>query len=273
MKKQQSMFAVIGNPLGQSLSPLMHNAAFHAKKINAIYFALEAENARDAIGLMKLLGIRGYSVTIPFKEPALRQVDSIEPVAKKIGAINTIINKKGKLYGYNTDWLGAVKAIEEKITLKGKKTIVIGTGGAAKAVAFGLKERKAVVSIAGRNLKAARTLARKIRGKAIGLDSLDSLEGFDILVNATPAGMHPKEKGIPINPGLLHKGILVFDMVYNPLETRLLAEAKRKGCRTVSGERMFIEQGARQFELFTGKKAPKKIMEKIVLKDLKGRKR
>ncbi|MFH1256546.1 MAG: shikimate dehydrogenase [Candidatus Diapherotrites archaeon] len=269
MKKEPLLFAVIGKPLGHSLSPKMHNAAFKAKKINAVYFALETDKAKDAIGLMKALGIKGYSVTIPLKETALHLMDSVEPLAKRIGAINTVVNRNGRLYGYNTDCFGAISALEEKISLKGKNALVLGAGGAAKAIAFGLKQKKAKVAIANRTFSRAKSLAKKIGGKAVALKSMKSLEGFDVLVNATSIGMHPKTSTMPLNASLLHKKLLVFDIIYNPLETKLLREARRKGCKTVNGVKMFVEQGEKQFELFTGKNAPKKLMERVVLMELK----
>ena len=185
--------------------------------------------------------------------------------------MNTVVNKNGELIGHNTDGLGAVNALKKKTGLKGKRILLLGAGGAAKAIAFALKNEGARITIAGRKKsksKKAQKLAKSINGKNICIEEIVSLEGFDILINATPVGMKPNQKKSPVPAKLLHKKLVVFDIVYSPLKTELLKEAKKKKCKTIGGIEMLLEQGYLGFELFTGKKAPKEKMRKAIIKEL-----
>jgi shikimate dehydrogenase len=206
------------------------------------------------------------SVTIPHKIDVMDYLDDIEEVARKIGAVNTILNQEGRLLGYNTDCSGAIIALEEKIELKDKKTILLGAGGSARAIAFGLKGKGADLTILNRTVKKAEMLALELNCQHGGLELLESLQP-DILINTTSLGMYPKMDDTPVKKDFL-KNMLVFDIVYNPLKTRLIKEAEQNGCTTIMGLEMFVNQAALQFELWTGKKAPKDLMRKVVVEKL-----
>lgn len=269
MQPDQStkILAVIGNPIAHSKSPLIHNAAIAKSGVNAAYFAFKVAFIENAIIAMRELNFRGYSITIPHKITAMRFVDTVDPLAQKIGAINTIVNNNGKLTGYNTDCLGAVHALASATKLAGKHVYVIGNGGAARAIVAGLVNEKAKVTVWGRDKQKAELLAREFGASGNDLTHIDA--NYDILINTTPIGMHPNISEMPIPADILIKRKIVFDIVYNPLETLLLKTAKKKGCKVISGTEMFLEQAYAQFELFTDKKAPKEIMRKVLLKELR----
>ena len=260
------LYAIIGNPIEHSLSPLIHNAAFEHLRLNCVFLAFKVERLQEAIMGIRALGLKGVSVTVPHKVEVMDYLDEIEEVAGKIGAVNTIVNQEGRLLGYNTDWSGAIKALEEKVELKDKKAIVLGAGGAARAIAFGLKEKGANLTILNRTVIKAEKLASEIDCQSGGLELIES-SNPDILVNTTSLGMHPKEDGMPVKKEFLND-MLVFDIVYNPLKTRLIKEAEHNGCATIMGLEMFINQAALQFKLWTGKKAPLELMRKIVVEKL-----
>ena len=273
--------AVIGNPVGHSLSPALHNAAFDALDLDFVYTAFRVEDVKSALAGMRALGnFRGMSVTIPHKIEAMSYLDEIAEVDRSIGSINTIINENGKLVGLGTDGPGALKAlVEAGVELDGKCILLLGSGGAARAIAF--------------------TLARKARpGKLVLLDvNADTLQGLtadletgtgaciesapltdgplvramalaDVVINCTPVGMHPNEDASLIPAGLLRSGQAVFDIVYNPLETKLLADARARGLKVISGVEMFINQAVLQFRHFTGIDAPVEVMRRVVLEKL-----
>ena len=258
--------AILGNPIEHSLSPLVHNAAFEQLKLNYVFLAFKVEQLKEAVVGMRALNIKGVSVTIPHKIDVMDYLDDIEEVARKIGAVNTLLNQEGRLLGYNTDCSGAIIALEEKIELKDKKTILLGAGGAARAIAFGLKEKGADLTILNRTVKKAEMLASEINCQYGGLEFLESLQP-DVLINTTSLGMYPKMDDTPVKKEFL-KNMLVFDIVYNPLKTRLIKEAEQNGCTTIMGLEMFVNQAALQFELWTGKKAPKDLMRKVVVEKL-----
>jgi shikimate dehydrogenase len=258
--------AVIGNPIEHSLSPLIHNAAFEQLKLNYVFLAFKVEQLKEAVVGMRSLNLKGVSVTIPHKIDVMDYLDDIEEVARKIGAVNTILNQEGRLLGYNTDCSGAIIALEEKIELKDKKTILLGAGGSARAIAFGLKGKGADLTILNRTVKKAEMLALELNCQHGGLELLESLQP-DILINTTSLGMYPKMDDTPVKKDFL-KNMLVFDIVYNPLKTRLIKEAEQNGCTTIMGLEMFVNQAALQFELWTGKKAPKDLMRKVVVEKL-----
>lgn len=261
-----TLCAIIGDPIEHSLSPLIHNAAFEHLKLNYIFLAFKVEHLREAVMGLRALNFKGMSVTIPHKVEIINYLDDIEEVAEKIGAVNTILNQEGRLLGYNTDRSGAIKTLEEKIELKNKKTMLLGAGGAARAIAFGLKEKGADITIINRTVKKAEVLASELGCQYGGLELVESFKP-DILINTTSLGMYPQVADTPVRKEFL-KGMLVFDIVYNPLKTRLIREAEQNGCATIKGLEMFIKQAALQFELWTGKKAPLNLMRKVVVEKL-----
>ena len=200
--------------------------------------------------------ISGLSITIPFKREIIKYLDKIDKITKKIGAVNTVIKKNGKLIGYNTDMTGAIKAIESKVKVKAKRVLMIGAGGVARAIAYGIINKKGDLIILNRTVSKAKKLARELRCKAGGLDKLNRLNSIDIIINATSIGMIPKVNRTPISKNILKKitakKAVVFDTVYTPINTKLLKDAKKLGLNIVNGYDMFIKQAKEQFKLFTG---------------------
>jgi len=258
MDSQTELYGVIGNPVRHSLSPMIHNGAFRRLGWNAVYLAFEVKNVEEALRGIRGLGVRGVSVTIPFKTEVLPFLDKIEGLAKKVGAVNTIINRRGRLIGYNTDCEGALEALEEKMDLRGKRVVLLGAGGAARAIGFGLKERGVPLIVVNRSKERGWALSKELRCNYLPISSLARMkEGeleADILINATSLGMVPRDGETPIPKKFLKKGMVVMDIVYEPLQTRLLREAKEKGCVTVDGLEMLIRQGMAQFEIWTGRR-------------------
>lgn len=263
------LHAVFGHPVGHSLSPSMHNRAFAELGLNCVYFAFDVTDIGAAMQAVRTLSVRGASVTIPHKLAVMEHLDEVDETARKMGAVNTVINDGGRLYGKNTDGLGAIMALEEKISLAGKSLLLLGSGGAARAVAHAAKTAGAKVSIAHRpeDAKEAETLAGEVDAKVLLLSEASG-EPCDVAVNATPLGMAPKVDATPVRGDFFRPGMVVMDVVYNPLETRFLREARAAGCETVDGAAMFVYQGAAQFELWTGRKAPYELMRKTVLNAL-----
>jgi len=258
--------AIIGNPIGHSLSPLVHNAAFEHLGLDCVFLAFEVEHLQEAVKGIAALGFKGVSVTIPHKVGVMDYLDEIEPVAQRIGAVNTIVNRDGRLVGYNTDWIGAMKALEHRIDLRGKTAVVLGAGGAARAIAFGLKERGAEPVILNRTVARAEVLASGLKCRFGPIELIEKLS-FDLVINATSVGMSPRAESTPLNKAVL-KNMLVFDTVYNPMKTRLIREAEERGCPTVRGLEMFVNQAAMQFELWTGQKAPLDLMRSVAAQEL-----
>jgi shikimate dehydrogenase len=262
---------LIGDPVEHSLSPLIHNAGYQALGINYAYVSFQVSDTKRAIEGIRGLGIRGASITIPHKTTAIKYIDRLDPLAEEIGAVNTIVNDDGILTGYNTDGDGALQALEEVTTLKGRKTVLIGSGGAASAIAFGLKARGVKLVVLNRAEAKARELAKKVNTEdSGGLERLAEIASADILINATSVGMWPNVDQSIIPKDFLHNRLTVFDIVYNPRETRLIAEARERGCAVVYGYKMLLYQAARQFELFTGLKAPLAAMESALTQALEG---
>jgi shikimate dehydrogenase len=245
----------------------MHNAAFQYTGCNGVYLAFKIEDAASAVLAIRTLNIQGVSVTIPHKVSIMPLLDELSPEAQKIGAVNTVINKDGILIGHNSDCLGAAAALKEKTDLPGKHAAVIGAGGAARAVAFGLREAGCRVVIVNRSADKGERLAADLGADFCPLSDFTGSE-CQILINTTPVGMIPKTDAAPIPADLLRPGMTVMDIVYNPLETRLLKNARIKGCVAVDGAAMFVYQGAFQFELWTGQAAPLDLMRKTVLNAL-----
>jgi shikimate dehydrogenase len=262
---------LIGDPVAHSLSPLVHNAGYKALGLNYAYVSFKVKDMNRAVEGIRGLGIRGASVTTPHKVKVLKYLDKIDPKAGKIGAVNTIVNDGGILTGYNTDGDGAIKALQEVTKLGGKKTVLIGAGGAALAIAFGLKAKGVRLFVLNRTGDKARELARKVGAEGYGdFKKISEIASADILINATPVGMWPEIAQSIVPKELLHNRLAVFDVVYNPRETRLIAEAGERGCNVVYGYKMFLYQAARQFELFTGLKAPLEAMESALNRALEG---
>jgi shikimate dehydrogenase len=243
----------------------VHNAVFKHLKLEFCYVAFGIDDVAGAVAAMRSLGIRGYGVTMPHKVTIMEHLDSIDPIAQEVGAVNTVVNDNGMLTGYNLDWLGAVLALEEQgVNLAGKRAFVIGAGGAARAVAFGLKKRGAVVSIFNRTVGFARALAKDL-GVQYGGDLSALSSDYDVLVHATSAG-YVSQPGLCVVPeSILLPGKIVMDVVAEPLETALLVLARAKSCSVIPGYRMRLHQAAAQFELYTGQKPPLEIMETVLL--------
>ena len=247
-----ALYGVVGNPVGHSRSPVMHNAGFAALGINAVYVPLEAASAEDFVRFARALGVSGVSITAPFKVALMSHVDRIEPLASRVGAINTIVVRDGCWLGANTDVHGFLAPLTGRIGLKGTRAAVLGAGGAARGVAIALADRGAAVTICARKKEAARQIAELVGGK---VGTFPPQAGsWDILINATPAGTGPE--GVNPIEGAPLDGEMVFDLVYTPAETRLLADARRAGCLTIGGLEMLIAQAEHQFELWTGHTPP-----------------
>jgi 3-dehydroquinate dehydratase/shikimate dehydrogenase len=267
LDRRTRVYGLIGDPIGHSLSPRLHNAGFQARRVNAVYLSFQVKDLRDFLGAIERLGVRGFSVTLPHKERMLRHVDECDPLAAAIGAVNTVVVRgAGKLYGYNTDYVGVLRALERRIPIAGSRVLIFGAGGAARAVAFALESGGAAVAVCARRPEQARRLARAVHGEAIPRARLRR-EFFDAIVNATPVGMHPNEGRSPLDARELNCR-LVFDLIYRPRETKLLKLAARRGIETVSGVEMFLAQGIAQWEIWMGERAPEKAMRGAVLQAL-----
>jgi shikimate dehydrogenase len=255
---QTKLYGVIGNPVRHSLSPIIHNGAFKRLGWNAIYLAFEVKNLEEALRGIRGLDVKGVSVTSPFKIEVVPFLDKVEGMARKIEAVNTIVNRGGKLIGYNTDGRGALEALEEKIDLRGKSVILLGAGGAARAIGFGLKKRDCQFIVANRSKKKGEGLSKGLGCDYLPISSFVKMKGgeleADVIINATSLGMYPRDKETPVPRGLLKEGMMVMDIVYQPLETKLLREAKEKGCLTINGLEMLVRQGVAQFEIWTGRR-------------------
>ena len=253
------IYGILGRPVTHSLSPAMHNAAFRELGLNAVYLAFPVTDLAQAVAGLRGLNILGASITIPFKEEIIPLLDELDPQAARIGAVNTVVNGNGRLCGYNTDWLGASQALKDKTSLESEHVLLLGAGGASRAIAFAVLEEGGQVTLTDLDAPRAAALARDLKVKAIPLEAVGQCPA-SILVNATPVGMEPNIDAIPINPDLLGRFRLVMDIVYQPLETRLLQEARDRGAATIDGLQMLIHQAKGQFELWTGEPAPFEIM-------------
>jgi len=264
------VFGVAGNPIGHSLSPLMHNTAFRRESVNAVLLPLKVRTLADLLTVVRELPLAGLAVTMPLKQEVLPYLATSDPLTAKIGACNTLrIGGDGKIVGFNTDVAGVVRPLQKRLRLKGAKIAVLGAGGAARAAVFGLMEQGAEVVIVNRTHENAVALARKAKAKAMKQELLKK-NRFDVLINTTPCGMAGVKQALPLEPEELNAG-LVFDMVYNPLETPLVKLAHERGVPVVSGLEMFVQQGARQFEIWTGKPAPEAEMLRVVELELRRR--
>jgi len=254
---------VIGDPVAHSLSPLIHNAAYRAAgaadRFVFIAARVEAGRLRAALQGVRALGIRGVSCTLPHKEAVLAELDELDPLAQRIGAVNTVVNAGGRLMGYNTDSDGVAAPLARRTPLAGKRVLILGAGGAARAAAFALSAQRAAVTLANRSLPRAQALAGEIGAAVLDWRERSSAHEYDIVFNATSIGMRSAES--PLARGDLRAGQIVFDAVYTPYDTALLRAARAAGAETVHGTEMFVEQAARQFLLYTGIEAPRAAME------------
>ncbi|MEJ2169908.1 MAG: shikimate dehydrogenase [Desulfobacterales bacterium] len=261
------IYAVFGDPVSHSLSPVMHNSAFAQAGLDGLYLAFRVKDIAAAVSGVRGLGMRGVSITIPHKVGVMAYLDQIDALAGEIGAVNTIVNRQGTLCGYNSDCAGAVKALMEKTGIRGKAVAVIGAGGAARAVGFGVRQEGGRLIIINRSKENGESLASDLDCEFKPLSEVRRLP-YNIVINATSAGMAPHDTDTPLGDGLLEDGMVVMDLVYNPLKTRLLREAENRGCTIIDGVSMFVHQGAVQFELWTGRKAPVDVMRRVVLEEL-----
>jgi 3-dehydroquinate dehydratase / shikimate dehydrogenase len=262
------VYGVAGNPVKHSLSPIMLNTAFRRETENRVYLALQTSRLSDLLKLVHEIPLQGMSITMPFKEEIMKHLAKTDPLSAKIGACNTVVRAQdGNLYGFNTDVAGIVGPLEKRLNLRGAKVLVLGAGGAARAAVFGLRDKGAEVFILNRSAEKAQKLARQSGSKTIKRDALVKTN-FDVIINTTPVGQVGYKQQTILEPKELNAR-LVFDLVYNPVETPLLRMARQKGIPIITGIEMFVQQGARQFEIWTGKPAPESEMLRVVIHALR----
>jgi len=266
--RETRLFGVLGNPIGHSLSPIMHNAAFRALDLDLRYLPFEASTLAEFMPLLADLRLAGLSVTIPYKERFLPHLERLDAAARRAGAVNTVLKRWNRLEGYNSDTAAALAPLRGRIRLRGARVGVLGAGGAARALLAGLQRRGARVTVFSRTRSKAAALAERFGAHPLPWHKARRFR-CDLLINATPVGMAPDITRTPI-PGSWIAAPLVYDMVYNPLETRFLSLARRRGAGTLGGLEMFLEQGVTQFEMFTGRRAPRPVMRWAVVEALGG---
>ncbi|MEW6381690.1 MAG: shikimate dehydrogenase [bacterium] len=256
------LYGLVGNPVNQSQGIYLHNRAFQHLQQDSLYVNFLVE---DLASFMR--GFKGYicglSITMPHKQKIMDYLTEVDPIARRIGAVNTVVKRKNKLIGYNTDITGAVQAIEAVTPLADKKVVLLGAGGVARAIAHGVAKQGGRLTILNRTPGRAQTLARELFCRSGGLEEIQNLEA-DILINGTSVGMAPQTEEMPVPESVLRPGLVVFDTVYHPAETRLLKEARARGCLTISGVDMFLNQAAAQFTLWTGLEAPIEVMRSVL---------
>ncbi len=266
------VYGVAGNPVNKSLSPAMMNAAFRRETVNAVYLALQTASVEDLVSIIRDIPIHGVSITMPHKQDILPHLEHMDPLSKKIGACNTLLRvpsgeEKGKLYGFNTDVAGILVPLERRMTLKGAKVLVLGAGGSARAAVFGLRDKGADVFLFNRTPETAAKLAKQSGAKVIKREAIPKTT-FDVIINATPVGMAGQEAAQILGAEDL-KTTYVFDLVYNPADTPLIRLARANNIQVITGVEMFVQQGARQFEIWTGKPAPEEEMLRVVVHALR----
>ncbi|MBT5986747.1 MAG: shikimate dehydrogenase [Nitrospina sp.] len=264
------IFGVIGNPVYKSMGYLIHNRAFKETGSTDIYVPFLVDNVEKFFkGFSPYF--EGLSVTMPFKESIMAEMDEIEETAKKIGAVNTVVRDGKSWKGYNTDCMGALQALEKHVDLKNKNVLIVGAGGTAKAIGYGVYEKGAKITVTyNRDKEKGIRLGSELKAKVVSVQDVDK-EEIDVLINCSPVGMSPNLEETPVPSRCLRKGMIVFDSVYNPIETRLIREARVSGCVTISGVELFVNQAVGQFELWTGQKAPTDIMRDVVVRGLEGK--
>ncbi|MGO9832668.1 MAG: shikimate dehydrogenase [Polyangiaceae bacterium] len=255
----------LASPLGRS----MHEAGYRALGLPFAYVPFEVRDLSGALAGMRALGIRGFGVSHPFKQDVIPFLDELEGVARRIAAVNTIVNDgQGRLVGHNTDWVGAIRALEEARPLRGARVLLVGAGGAGRAIAFGLAERGARATIANRDLKKAQALASETGAIALAFDETARAADYDVVVNATTLGQSDVADASPVPPEALRPGQVVMDIVYKPVRTTLVQAATARGASVVHGGRMLLYQAAAQFELYTGCPAPLDVMDDALRRTL-----
>ncbi|MCW3998291.1 MAG: shikimate dehydrogenase [Candidatus Bathyarchaeota archaeon] len=271
---------VIGDPIEHSLSPTIQNSAFYYLGLDFVFLAfnVKVEELEAAIQGLKVLGIHGLNVTMPHKMKVISYLGELDPTVKFLGSANTIVNKKGKLFGFNTDGIGAVRALQgNDVDLASSNVLLLGAGGAGRSIALSIAEQARGLVILNRDIEKARRLEldlkmkfnKNIIGKSLSAISIKKyLKESDVLINATNVGMKPNQLQSIVDSSLLTSNLAVMDIVYNPVETKLLTDAKKTGARTINGIDMLIHQGAVSFELWTGQKAPIEVMKQAALKQL-----
>ena len=268
LDSKTKVFGVIGDPIGHSLSPLLHNTGFIARKLNAVYLPFLVPDLRDFLEAAAQIGVRGFSVTLPHKRNVLKYLKQCDTLAADIGAVNTVVVRRdGSFHGFNTDYIGVIRALEKKLRLAGSRVLIFGAGGSARAAAFALVRAGTSVSICARRERAARDLARAAGADVVSRRGLRT-ESFDAIINATPVGMHPHAGISPLEPGELNCRI-VMDLIYRPQRTKLLQLAAHKGITTVSGVEMFLAQGFAQWEIWMKGRPPVGPMRWAVLEALR----
>jgi 3-dehydroquinate dehydratase/shikimate dehydrogenase len=256
------LYGVLGSHASMSLSPAMQNAAFQAKHVNAVFLPCETKKLSDFLTFARELDLQGFAITMPYKRAILRALDWVDPLANRIAACNTVALQRGRWLGWNTDAAAVVEVLTKRLRLAGSRILILGAGGAARGAAYAVRAEGAEVIIAARREPAARALARGVAAQVVPWGSAEGLE-VDAVINATPVGTYPHVDSAPIDLARLRVRV-VFDMVYYPLSTRLLNEARGRGLTTISGLEMLVAQGARQFEIWTGLAAPRALMEQAV---------
>ena len=263
------VYCILGKPVAQSMSPLMHNAAFRYLHMNAVYVPFEIDDLPGAVSGLKHLKIKGASVTHPFKEAVFDLLDTVDDVAEAIGAVNTLVVSDNHIEGTNTDWLGVVHTIETLMPIQGHTFAVLGAGGTARAAVFGITRQGGQVVVVNRSEEKGRSLAAEFQASFVPLRKLDAVRA-DCLINTTPVGMHPHTDEMPVARETLNRFGAVVDVIYNPFPTRLLQEAQALGCQTASGLEMFVYQGVEQFKRWRGIDPPVKLMKDVVYRQLSG---
>lgn len=273
---KNKLCVIVGDPVEHSLSPKMHNAAYEALNIDDqfVFVAAHAkvEDMEHVVKAVRVMNIRGLTCTIPHKMEVMKYIDEIDPLAKKIGAVNTVVNDNGVLKGYNTDCQGTIIPLEKVTTLKDKKVALIGAGGAARAIAYGVTDKGAILTIYNRTVEKAEELAKELNShspthqvSAKSLDALEEVKTADIVLNATSLGMAPDEDKTPCPIEYINENQVVFDAVYTPYKTKFLRDAEAKGAKIIPGIEMLLHQGTAQFTHYTNHPAPEEVMRKSLL--------
>jgi shikimate dehydrogenase/3-dehydroquinate dehydratase type I len=261
------IFSLFGNPVKQSLSPLMHDAALAKMKIDGKYLPFHIHDLASAVSGVRGMGIRGVSVTIPFKVAIMAYMDEVDDDALQIGAVNTVVNYNGRLKGFNTDWIGLVQSLREVMDIEGKVFAVLGSGGTARAAVFGIQKEGGIPVVVNRNKERGEHLAQEWGCSFYPLKEINEVRA-DCLINTTPVGMMPDINESPVNGIVLHNYKWVMDVIYNPLRTKLLKDAAEAGCISIPGLGMFVHQGAEQIKLWTGREPPRELMKQVVMERL-----
>ncbi len=261
---QTKYVAIFGNPVSHSLSPQMHNAAFKHLGLNMAYLAFRVEEAADAATTMRAVGLLGASITVPHKEAIISHLDGVDEMSRTIGAVNTVFAQEGRLVGYNTDWLGVVSALEQVTNLQGKSCLILGAGGAARAAIYGLERKRVQVFLMNRDEARGRSLAAEMNCSFVNWQYWDQL-AVELVINATTIG---REDQSLVPEDWLQSGMVVLDMVYRPVRTKLLRDAAAADCLCVSGLDMLLYQGTAQFEIWTGKEPPIEVMRQALIESL-----